>query len=254
VILDNFTENIKKAVEILQQAKYIVALTGAGISTPSGIPDFRSAKTGLWQKDDPMKVASSTAFRYHPEVFFNWLRPLAEKSLAAEPNSAHVALAKMEQNGFLSAVITQNIDGLHQKAGSKNVIEVHGSMQTLRCLHCKTSFDLSDFQIDFIENRAIPKCPACQRKLKPDITLFEEMLPMDAWQRAEELCFSADVLLVVGSSLEVVPASQLPLYALEKNAKLIINTYSSTYLDPYADVLLPWNVTEVMPAILKELL
>lgn len=239
---------VQKAGELIHSARHAVVFTGAGISTPSGIPDFRSQNTGLWTKDDPMKVASLTAFRNRPEVFFNWLRPLAQKMWQAKPNAAHIGLAELEQAGAIKAVITQNIDGLHQEAGSRNVLEVHGSARTASCKVCRKSYPADQFRQEFLEG-GIPHCPVCKAILKPDIVLFEEMLPMDVWEKAERHCSQADVMLVVGSALEVVPAAGLPYLAVENGASLIINTISPTYLDNQATILLPYNVVDIVPMI-----
>ena len=245
---------IHQTSQLFSKSSYTVVLTGAGISTASGIPDFRSQGTGLWEKDNPLEVASLSAFKYRPEVFYNWLRPLAKEIWQAKPNPAHIALAQLEKAGYIKAIITQNIDGLHQAAGAENVIEVHGSATTLTCLYCQKSFPGADFMQPFILAGKMPHCPICSRLLKPDIILFEEMLPTKAWNQAQQHCEQADLILVIGSSLEVTPASSLPLYALENGAHLIINNYSSTYLDDRADVLLPMDIVQVVPSIAKNLL
>ncbi len=247
------TKQIQEAAKLLRNSRYAVALTGAGMSTSSGIPDFRSAKTGLWTQNDPMLVASLTAFRRRPEVFFNWLRPLGQKIWRAEPNAAHAALAQMEQAGYLKAIVTQNIDNLHQAAGSQNVIEVHGSLNTLSCPRCLNTYPGADFYRVFVEEGGLPRCPNDNALLKPDITLFEEMLPVNAWQRAEQACSQADLLLVAGSSLEVAPANQLPVYALDNRASILIVNLSQTYLDDEADVILRMDVAEALPEIAKAL-
>jgi NAD-dependent deacetylase len=238
----------QKAGELIRSARHAVVLTGAGISTPSGIPDFRSQNTGLWTKDDPMRVASLSAFRYRPEVFFNWLRPLAHKIWQARPNAAHTGLAEMEKAGAIKAVITQNIDGLHQAAGSRNVLELHGSVRTVSCKTCRKAYPSDQFRSDFLDG-GIPRCPSCNSILKPDIVLFEEMLPADVWEKAAWHCRQTDVLLVVGSALEVTPAASLPYIAIENEASLVINTISSTYLDDQAAILLPYDVLEIVPLI-----
>jgi NAD-dependent deacetylase len=246
-------QSIQTAARYLRQARHAVAFTGAGISTPSGIPDFRSQGSGLWKKSDPMKVASLTSFRHTPQVFFDWLRPLAQKIDQAQPNPAHLALAQMEQAGILKAVITQNIDGLHQRAGSKRVFEVHGSLGALLCGACQKEYPLEGYRAAFLQEGAIPRCPNCQRTLKPGIVLFEEMLPVDTWQAAERHCDKADVVLVVGSSLEVMPAASLPMSAVEHGAALLINNFTPTFLDRQAAVLLPGDVAEVLPQIVQSL-
>jgi NAD-dependent deacetylase len=247
-------DEMSRAAEFFHAAKYTVVFTGAGISTPSGIPDFRTERTGLWTKDDPMKVASLTAFRNHPKVFFDWLRPLAKSAFHAQPNLAHIALAKLEEAGVVKAVITQNIDNLHQKAGSKRVIELHGSMNSLTCLTCRKAYAISRFIEPFFEREENPYCPGCRSLLKPDIILFEEMLPMKAWSQAEMHCDRADLILVVGSSLEVSPANSLPVYALRHGAVLIINNLTPTFLDNDAKLVFPWDVVEFVPSLTKIIL
>ena len=240
---------LQKAADLLRKAHHAVAFTGAGVSTPSGIPDFRSARSGLWQKNDPMKVASLTSFRHTPQVFFDWLRPLATQIVQAQPNPAHLALAELEKTGTLKAVITQNIDGLHQKAGSHNVLEVHGSMNTLSCPKCHSVTASTPFFAPFIADGTLPVCSSCGSFLKPDIILFEEMLPMDTWRAAEDHSTRADVFLVAGSSLEVMPAAGLPYYAVEHHASIIIINYTPTYLNEQADVVIAANVAEALPQI-----
>jgi NAD-dependent deacetylase len=253
MIEQDLSAQIRHAVELIHAAEHAVVITGAGMSTPSGIPDFRSAGSGLWTQENPMLVASLTAFRRRPEQFFNWLRSLAKPILEAKPNPAHFALAEMEDKGYLQAVITQNIDGLHQKGGSQEVIELHGSLNTLTCPRCRNQFQAEDYLDAFIREGALPYCPNCKSLLKPGIILFEEALPMDAWNMAQAHCEQADLVFVAGSSLEVSPANQLPLYSLQRDASLIINTLSPTYLDEEAHVLLRGNVAEVLPQIAAQL-
>ena len=245
---------LQSAAQYLRNARHAIAFTGAGISTPSGIPDFRSQGSGLWKKSDPLKVASLTSFRHTPQVFFDWLQPLAQRIDQSQPNPAHLALAQMEQAGILKAVITQNIDGLHQRAGSQTVLEVHGSLTTLSCGTCRGVYALEDFRSDFLQDGAIPHCPKCQHILKPDIVLFEEMLPKETWQTAQAHCEKADVILIAGSSLEVMPAASLPLIAAENGAVILINNFTPTFLDEQAAVLLPGDVAEALPRICKLLL
>lgn len=238
-----------KAGHLLGAAKHAVVFTGAGISTPSGIPDFRSKDTGLWERFDPMKVASISVFQSRPEHFYGWLRPLLREIWQANPNPAHVALAHLETAGLIKAVITQNIDDLHQRAGSKNVYEVHGSLRTLTCPDCAVSYPSETFRRALTAADEMARCPACGRVVKPDITLFGEMLPTQTWADAERHCRLADLLLVVGSSLEVWPAAALPEICVDNGAGLIINNLSPTHLDARADVLLPLNVAEALPEI-----
>jgi NAD-dependent deacetylase len=240
------------AADIIRNCRRAVVLTGAGISTPSGIPDFRSTESGLWSHFDPFEVASLNSFRYNPEKFFNWIRPLALDMNAAQPNPAHLALARLEQEGYLKAVITQNIDGLHQRAGSGRVLEVHGSMGSLTCVSCYAKFEAQDHIQPFLEQGVIPRCPDCQSVLKPDVVLFGEQLPVRTWLQAQETSKNCDVMIVAGSSLEVLPVAGLPMRALENGAHLIIINQTQTYIDVRADVVFHEDVTEIIPRIVEE--
>jgi len=242
-------EETRKAAYLVKTARHVVVLTGAGISTPSGIPDFRSQGSGLWTKNNPMEVASLSAFRYRPEVFFAWLRPLAAQIGKALPNLAHQALADLEKAGLIKVVITQNIDGLHQAAGSQTVLELHGSTKSLTCLSCHRSVQMEQFLDEFVEQGKLPYCPNCGKLLKPAIVLFEEMLPAAVWQSAEVHCRQADLMLVVGSSLEVSPAGGLPWTALEHGAKLVILNFTPTYLDEQASVVIHADAAEILPQL-----
>lgn len=247
-------ENILRAAALIRSLRGGVVLTGAGISTPSGIPDFRSANHGLWTRYDPMEVASLSAFRYHPEKFFTWLRPLAQQMFQASPNPAHLALARLESAGYLDLVITQNIDGLHQKAGSTRVVEIHGSFQTLTCIGCFQRYQAADFLEAYLEHGIIPRCKKCQQVLKPDVILFEEQLPVSAWQTAQKAARSCRYMLVAGSSLEVTPAANLPFEAVEHSARLILVNQTETYIDQRADVLISGDVAVILPRLADEVL
>jgi NAD-dependent deacetylase len=241
---------IRRAAELLRQARRAVAFTGAGFSTPSGIPDFRSDEHGLWNHYDPMEVASLTAFRTHPERFFAWIHPLAQTILDAQPNAAHYAFAALEQASLLRTVITQNIDGLHQRAGSSDVVEVHGSLEGLTCVNCFKQQPAAAFVAAFVADKQIPRCPECGAILKPNAILFEEQLPRAAWNAAQQAASQADLLIVAGSSLEVMPVAGLPMRALEAGARLIVINHSPTYIDSRADVVLETDVAEALPQIM----
>ncbi len=245
---------IKSLAQALLKAQYAVILTGAGYSTPSGIPDFRSAGSGLWTKYLPMEVASLSTFRHNPELFFAWLHPLASHMLSAQPNEAHIALARLEQAGYLKAVITQNIDGLHHRAGSKNVYEIHGTFNSLTCVGCFHSFQAPEVIDNYLRNSTIPRCTLCGNILKPDIILFEEQLPYTTWRRAEKACETCDLLLVAGTSLEVMPSAKLPLTALTAGAKVALINQTETYIDERADYVLRGDVSEIMPSLAEEVL
>jgi NAD-dependent deacetylase len=247
-------QRLHKAALLLCRARSAVALTGAGISTASGIPDFRSPGSGLWERCDPMRVASLAAFRHHPEDFFAWVRPLAESVLRADPNPAHLALAQLERSGLLAGLITQNIDGLHQRAGSRVVVEVHGHFRESTCVSCFRVFPTQPFLEAFVAEGKPPACPACGRYLKPNVVLFGEQLPWQEVQRARELLSRCDLVLVVGSSLEVTPVALFPQTALDSGACLIIINREPTYLDIRADVRFFLDAAEVLPWLVAEVL
>jgi NAD-dependent deacetylase len=242
------------AAELFRKARRVVVLTGAGISTPSGIPDFRSEGTGLWSRDEPLEVASLSTFRTHPEKFFHWFRPLAGQIFHAQPNPAHQALAEMERAGVAQTIVTQNIDGLHQKAGSKHVIEMHGTLRTLSCTSCFQKFESAPFLPACIEEGIMPRCPNCNGILKPDVILFGEQLPQTAWYDAQRAARQCDLMLVAGSSLEVLPVAGLPMQALDRGAHLIILNNTPTYLNVRADVVIMDDVAEALPDIAKRAL
>ncbi|MBI5351158.1 MAG: NAD-dependent deacylase [Chloroflexi bacterium] len=246
--------SIDFAAELFRQSKHAVVLTGAGISTPSGIPDFRSTGTGLWSSDEPMEVASLNTFRTFPEKFFQWFRPLASQIFNAPPNPAHIALAKLEKAGCIKSIITQNIDTLHQKAGSQAVIEMHGTMQTLTCTHCYHKVDAQLYLSGFVDKGEIPHCPKCCQILKPDVILFGEQLPQAAWFKAQQEARQCDLMLVAGSSLEVLPVAGLPMQALDRGAHLIIINNTPTYLNVRADISILDDVALTIPAIAEKVL
>jgi len=240
--------------ELLRQAKRAVVLTGAGISTPSGIPDFRSEGTGLWSRDEPLEVASLNTFRTDPERFFVWFRPLASLIFNAKPNLAHIALADLEKARRVTSIVTQNIDALHQKAGAENVIEMHGTLRTLSCTQCFRQADAQKYLKAFVEQGELPRCAECGGLMKPDAILFGEQLPQKAWYDAQRECRACDLMLVAGSSLEVLPVAGLPMQAVDRGAHLVILNNSPTYLNVRADVVIQEDVAEILPAIAEQVL
>lgn len=246
----NTGRHIDAAIELLTAARRVAALTGAGISTPSGIPDFRSPDSGLWETlDDVLEVASIFAFRKRPQAFYDWIRPLAGIIATAEPNPAHLALATLERHGPLAGVITQNIDLLHSKAGSSTVYEVHGHMRELICVACHYIVPSQDRLARFLEYGELPACQRCHNIMKPNVVLFGELLPRQAMKAAEQLAQTCDVMIVAGSSLEVAPAGDLPALAHRSGARLIIVNYMPTHLDDLADVVIREDVAEVLPRL-----
>ena len=244
-----FDDEIQHSAGILAASKHAVALTGAGISTPSGIPDFRTPQTGLWERCDPMQVASIQVFCRDPQVFYDWIRPLAEKTAQAQPNPAHLALAEMERAGVIKTVCTQNIDGLHHKAGSVHVLELHGSMRQATCMRCGSNVPSDQLWAQVSEHVEIPHCHRCQGIMKPDIVLYGEDLPTDVLFEAQDEARNCDVMLVVGSSLEVYPAAELPLMAWRHGAQVIIVDRQPTEMDSQATVVVRDDVAIAVPKI-----
>jgi NAD-dependent deacetylase len=240
---------IQRAADLLKAARFPVALTGAGISTPSGIPDFRSPTSGMWEKYNPMEVASILGFRYQPEAFYEWIRPLAQTLIDAEPNPAHSALAALEAGGHLRAIITQNIDMLHTRAGSRTVYEVHGSIATGTCIQCYKRYPLEIFIDSFLAENQSPTCPADEGLVKPDVVLLGEQLPVQVFNAARNAARQCDLMLVAGSSLEVAPVSEMPIIAHNNQARLIIINFQETYADNFADVVIRDDVAAVLPRL-----
>ena len=245
-------EAIEFSAELFRKAGQTVVLTGAGLSTPSGIPDFRSEGTGLWSRDEPLEVASLSTFRTDPNKFYAWFRPLVRQIFDAKPNQAHYALAKLEIEGHIRSIVTQNVDLLHQKAGSMNVIELHGTLATLSCTRCFQQTEAHPYLKPFVEKGEIPYCRVCSAVLKPDVILFGEQLPQKAWFAAQRACRACDLMMVAGSSLEVLPVAGLPMQALDRGAHLIILNNSPTYLDVRADSVIQGDVADMLPAVAEQ--
>jgi NAD-dependent deacetylase len=234
---------------LIRESECTVALSGAGISVPSGIPDFRTPGEGIWEKVDPMTVATIDAFHQDTRRFWEFYRPRFHALSDKLPNPAHEALAELERRGLLDAVITQNIDLLHRRAGSERVIEVHGSIATAGCTSCAASFELEQVESLFDED-GIATCTCCAGKVKPDVVLFGELLPEDAMGEAREWCARADLLLCIGSSLEVYPVAGLPDLTLANGGRIAIITKSSTSYDSQAAMRLDGDVVEELRAVL----
>ncbi len=239
------------AARLVREARRAVAFTGAGISTASGIPDFRSPHSGLWQDVDPLSVASIFSFRQNPEAFYKWIYPLVCLTINAQPNAAHFALAEMEQRGYLKTIITQNIDMLHERAGSKTVYELHGHMREVTCVHCFTVYPARAVIERFLDDRLVPHCAHCGGVLKPNVILFGEQLLATELLGARNAASKTDLMIVVGSSLEVAPASQLPALARRNGARLIIVNLDPTYADSEADIVIRADAAQVLPQIMR---
>lgn len=240
---------IQEAADLICRSRRVTALTGAGLSTPSGVPDFRTPREGLWENVDVMEIATIYAFRHKPQEFYNWLRPLLATVLYAQPNPAHIALAELERYGPLDTLITQNIDLLHSKAGSQMVYEVHGHLREVVCLACNFKADAESYLHAFMAEDILPCCPRCRTIMKPTVVLFGELLPLRAMKAAQQAATTGDVMLVAGTSLEVEPAGDLPATAVRHGAQLIIVNRTPTPVDDRADVIIRGDVAEVLPAL-----
>ncbi len=230
---------------LIRKRQPCVVLTGAGVSTESGIPDFRSP-TGMWAHVDPMEYASLQAFRADPEKVWRFYEPRIEMLTSAEPNAAHLALAELERRDLVKAVITQNIDLLHERAGSREVVEVHGSIRTATCPECGARYTLDEVV-------QAQRCRECGSFLKPDVVFFGEVLPAAAIDRAYELAREAALMLVVGSTLEVYPVAELPLETLRAGGTLAIVNRGPTALDERAELRIEGSAGETLGALAAEL-
>jgi NAD-dependent deacetylase len=229
-----------------------VALTGAGVSVPSGIPDFRTPETGLWANVDPMEVAHIDVFERDPARFWSYYRPRFHSLGDKRPNPAHEALAELERRGLLEGVITQNIDRLHRAAGSRNVVEVHGSIETSTCRDCDASYPIEEVEALFGDD-GIAACASCAGAVKPDVVLFGEMLPEAAMRQAQELAAQAELMLCIGSSLVVHPVAGLPEVTSSRGGRLAIVTQGPTPYDGDAVLKLEGEVDEELLAVMAAL-
>jgi NAD-dependent deacetylase len=236
--------SVERLAELVQLRQPCVVLTGAGISTESGIPDFRSA-TGIWAEYDPMEVATIDAFLADPERVWEFYAKRLQVLEDAQPNDGHLALAELEHRGWVRAVITQNIDRLHERAGSCALVEVHGSIRTSSCLRCGTVVPFADV----VALLPLPACPTCGRVLKPDVVMFGELLPAAAMARATQLAVEAQILVVVGSSLEVYPVAGLPLETVANGGSLAIVNRGETAFDVRASVVIDAGAGETLRAL-----
>jgi NAD-dependent deacetylase len=247
---DRATEHL---AELIRASERTVVLTGAGISVPSGIPDFRTPGTGLWEKVDPMEVAHIDVFKSQPDRFWHFYSQRFAVLGEKEPNAAHLALAELERLELVDAVITQNIDRLHRRAGSQNVIEVHGSIDTCSCPSCGARVELERVLEILAAHPGAPECSACIAPLKPDVVLFGELLPDQALHDSYAYASSADLLIGIGSSLEVYPVASLPRVTLDGGGRVALITQGPTPYDADAEVKLSGDVVAELDALLDVL-
>jgi NAD-dependent deacetylase len=246
-------ERIARLASLVREAESVVALTGAGISVPSGIPDFRSPGNGLWENVNPMEVAHIDAWRADPERFWHFYGNRFQTLEGKQPNGAHHALVELERRGKLDAIITQNIDRLHRRAGSRELIEVHGSIETSSCLSCGLRFPIGEVRARLeVSPISVPECD-CGAPLKPDVVLFGEWLPAGALEQAYALAAGADVLLCIGTSLEVHPVAQLPGVTRQAGGAVAVVTQGPTPWDGRAAVKLDGDVVAELQALVAAL-
>lgn len=239
-------EQLRKAASIITGSCGLIALTGAGISVESGIPDFRSAG-GLWSKYDPMEYAHITAFQRNPAKIWRMIFDLLDLTRTARPNSAHDALAKLEKMGYLKSIITQNIDNLHQEAGNVNVIEFHGNAHRLECLECGSRYAISDYELTGVP----PVCKGCGQILKPSVIFFGEMIPHEALVNSQILAQNADAIIVIGTSAVVYPAISIPYIAKDRGATVIeMNIEETELTGAITDIFIQGSVGKTLPALL----
>jgi NAD-dependent deacetylase len=243
--------SVERLAELFRRRGPAVVLTGAGISTESGIPDFRSP-TGIWAEYDPADYATIDAFRANPRKVWSFYSMRLRVLVEAEPNAGHDALAALEGAGHVRAVVTQNIDGLHQRAGSREVVEVHGSIRSSTCLECGASYPL-DALLSLLEDAEAPVCPRCGAIVKPDVVMFGEVLPEAAIDRAYELARSTGLLLVVGSTLEVWPVSLLPQETLAGGGQVAVVNKGPSAIDDRAVLKIDGGAGETLAALVGEL-
>ncbi len=241
-----------RLAELVRESGSTVALTGAGVSVPSGIPDFRTPETGLWANVDPIEVAHIDVFERDPARFWSYYRPRFHSLADKRPNTAHEAVAELERRGLLAGTITQNIDRLHRAAGSENVVEVHGSIETSTCRECGASYGLDEVDALF-DADGVARCASCDGAVKPDVVLFGEMLSEAAMARAHALAAEADLMLCIGSSLVVHPVAGLPEVTLAAGGRLAIVTKGATPYDGDAALKLEGEVDEELSALLSAL-
>jgi NAD-dependent deacetylase len=241
------------AADAMRESETVVALTGAGVSTASGIPDFRS-EGGIWDRFDPGDFHVSR-FEADPEGFWTERLAMVEEVYGAgvEPNPAHEALAALEDAGHLDALVTQNVDGLHQRAGHERVVEIHGNGERVVCRNCRTRYEATPFYDEVRESGGPPRCPDCDSVLKPDVVLFGESLPEHALYESHSLAERSDCFLVVGSSLTVEPAASLPRTAADTGATIVVVNLEDTGLTGRAAYDFRADVTDVLPELHAEL-
>ena len=248
--MDDFNAKAQAFTDLVLSSSNVVVLTGAGVSTESGIPDYRSPGTGLWEKID-QSIVSIDGFIREPSRYYNYSLELYPVRKNAKPNPAHYMLAELEKKGLLNGIITQNVDGLHQDAGSEVVHELHGSLRQAVCLNCSSLQSMNEAMERVISGQNPPLCLECGGVLKPNAVFFGEPLPRIPWERSVELSRDADLFIAIGSSLQVSPANSLPDIAIKAGAKLVVINFTPTPFDLDAQILVSHQIGEFSSAVIK---
>jgi NAD-dependent deacetylase len=248
-LLDEMDDKIERAAELIKNSRHTTAFTGAGISVESGIPPFRG-ENGLWNTYDP-NLADIGYFHTHPEKSWKFIKEIFYQGWGrAEPNDAHLGVAKLEQMGLVKAVITQNVDNLHHEAGSKTVFEFHGTIRTISCSLCKTQYQAKEVSLATIP----PRCPVCLGIMRPDFVFFGEGIPKQTSFPSYYEAQVADVFLVIGTTGEVLPACQIPVQAKQNGAKIIeINLEPSSFTSTITDIFLQGKATQLVNRLVTEI-
>jgi NAD-dependent deacetylase len=250
--MSDLEEKVQQLAELIVESENIVVLSGAGMSTESGIPDFRSPGTGLWEKVDPNKFASINSYIANPQRNMKFMLEMGMQIFKAKPHKGHKALTRLQKLDKLKGVLTQNIDGLHQRAGTDNVIELHGTANEAKCVECHEVYPITTLINQVIQKGCEPSCDDCCGLLKPNAIFFGEPLESSVIRKADEMVEDCDLLIVLGSSLLVYPVAFYPKKVLSNDAELVIINIQSTEMDRYADVVIHEKIGEVLPKIVDQ--
>ena len=249
LFMSSLEDKIEKLSQLIIDSNNIVILTGAGMSTESGIPDFRSPDTGLWNKVDPEKYATIHSYVANPGRNLKMMLELGTKIFRAKPNKGHKSLTKLQKMGKLIGVLTKNVDGLHQKARTQNVVELHGTVNEAKCMRCKRVFPITEMINQVMKGMYSPSCELCGGLLKPNAIFFGEVLSSETLMLAEKMIIDCDLFIVLGSSLLVYPAAFYPRKALAAGAKILIINIQKTDMDTQAEVVIHEKIGDVLPKI-----
>ncbi len=248
--MSEIEEKIERLARLILESKNIVVLTGAGMSTESGIADFRSPSTGLWEKVDPYEFASIDSYRAHPAKNLEVMLETGRAIFSARPNKGHKALTRLQKLGKLKGILTQNIDRLHHKAKTQNIVEFHGNVMEAKCLQCRRIFPITDMVNQALQGK-VPICEVCNGMLKPNAIFFGEPLELDKLAAADDMLVDCDLLVVLGSSLVVYPVAWYPQKALSMGAKLAIINIQETDMDSLAEVVIHEKIGNVFPKVVS---